>query len=309
MPLENSPCFLTKTDTLLRSLKEAMKAIFEKITLGAGETFAFREFQVPRFTMPWHFHPECELTLILRGRGMRYVGDNIARFEAGDLVFLGRDLPHYWWNDADDRGRSHSIVIQFGAEFENGALFDLPEAREIRRLLLLARRGLLLSGRLREQITADILAMRGCGGWKRLCLLMEILGRLAGARKMRFLASASFAPELGERDGRRLTAVCQYVNESYADRVEHRRAATLAGLSPAAFSRFFHKRMGKTFEAYVAEVRISHACRSLQEDDVSVLEVALASGFNNLSNFNRQFLRLKGMTPRDYRRMADHAVG
>ncbi len=283
-----------------------MKALFEKIPLGLDEAFAFQEFHVPRFTMPWHFHPECELTLIVRGRGMRYAGDSIARFDDGDLVFLGGNLPHYWWNDGDDRRGAHSVVVQFSAAFEKSALFELREAMEIRRFFLRARRGLLLSGRLRDQIAGDMLRMKTLNGWERLCLLLEILGRLAGQKKPRFLASASFSPELGERDGHRLTTVCRYVNEFYGEKVWHQKAATLAGLSPAAFSRFFHKRMGKTFEAYVTEVRIGHACRHLMEDDASVVELAFACGFNNLSNFNRHFLKLKGMTPRAYRKLTNH---
>ena len=283
-----------------------MKALFEKIPLRSGAAFAVQEFQGPRFSMPWHFHPECELTLIVRGRGMRYVGDNISRFHDGDLVFLGGNLPHYWWNDAEDRRGAHSVVVQFSVDFEEGALFHLPEARSIRRLFSLARRGLNLSGSLRDQIAADMRRMVHRDGWERLCLLLEILGRLAGQKKPDFLASDSFAPEFGERDSRRLTAVCQYVNEFYAETVRHEKAATLAGLSPAAFSRFFHKRMGKTFQSYVVEVRIGHACRRLAEDDASVVDIAFASGFNNLSNFNRHFLKLKGLTPRAYRNRAGH---
>ncbi|MFZ4681787.1 MAG: helix-turn-helix domain-containing protein [Terrimicrobiaceae bacterium] len=283
-----------------------MKALFEKISLPSGEAFVCREYHVPRFTMPWHFHPECELTLIVRGRGTRFVGDSIARFNDGDLVLLGRNLPHYWWKDAEDRRRARSVVLQARAGFEDEAIFDLPEAAKIRDLFLFARRGLVFSGEVRDRVAEDLLRMKSVHGWERLCLLFEMLGQLADVKKPRFLASASFSPELGERDGRRLTAVCKYVNESYGERVRHDHAATLAGLSPAAFSRFFHRRMGKTFENYVTEVRIGHACRRLMEYDTSVLEIAFASGFSNLSNFNRHFLKFKGMTPRAYRKLTNH---
>lgn len=283
-----------------------MKALFEKIPLQAGEAFAVREFRVQRFTMPWHFHPECELTLIEKGRGMRYVGDSIARFNDGDLVFLGSNLPHYWWNDANDRRGAHSVVAQFNSTFERGALFDLPVANEVRRLFVAAQRGMAVKGKLRDEIAEDMFRLQSLDGWKRLCLLLEVLGKLAAQKSPHYLATASFSPELGERDGTRLTAVCKYVNESFGEKVDHERAATLAGLSPAAFSRFFHKRMGKTFEAYVAEIRIGHACRRLIEDEASVLEIAFSTGFNNLSNFNRHFLKLKGMTPSAYRRLTEY---
>jgi len=71
----------------------------------------------------------------------------------------------------------------------------------------------------------------------------------------------------------------------------------MTGLSPAAFGHFFHKRTGKTFAPYVAEVRSGKACRHLMEADARILELAFACSFNNRSNFNRHFLKLKRMAP------------
>ncbi len=278
-----------------------MRAFLEHISPMPGESFVCREFASTRFTMPWHFHPECELTLIVKGRGMRYVGDSIERFEDGELVLLGSSLPHYWWQSPDDRRKAHSIVAQFTETFAGGML-EMEEAREIRQLLVRARRGIFLDGQLREDVTRDLYRLKELSGWKKVCLLLEILGRLAVGERSRLLAAAGYAPDLDERDGRRLVSVCQYVNESFGESVRHGQAALLAGLSPAAFSRFFHKRMGKTFEAYVTEVRIGHACRRLTEADARITEVAFGVGFNNLSNFNRHFRKLKGLSPREFRR-------
>jgi len=280
-----------------------LRALYEKIPLGPGESFCYRNFRVPRFEMPWHFHPECELTLIVRGRGMRYVGDSIERFEDGDLVLLGSNLPHYWWKDAGDGRRAHSIVIQFEAGVIGGLLTGLPEVAAISRLVSLSGRGLKFSGPAAAQAGREMIRMAERTGWRRLCLLIEIFGSLAEApAECRPLASAGYAPVLDARDGKRLGAVCKYVNDMYAESIRHVHAARLAGLSPAAFSRFFHKRMGKTFEAYVIEVRIGHACRRLIEEDATVAEIAYATGFNNLSNFNRRFRKLKGLPPQEYRR-------
>jgi len=253
--------------------------------------------------MPWHFHSECELTLILRGRGMRYVGDNIERFQEGDLVFLGSNLPHYWWTDAEDGRPAHSIVVQFEPQVVGGILSGLPEVAGIRHLVSFSRRGLKFSGSAAAEVGRNMVRMAGRQGWRRLCLLLEVFGLLAEAQaECRPLASVGYAPVLDERDGKRLSAVCKYVNDRYQEGIRQVQAATLAGLSPAAFSRFFHKRMGKTFELYVTEVRVGHACRRLIEEDSTVAEIAYATGFNNLSNFNRHFRKLKGMAPLQYRR-------
>lgn len=276
-----------------------MKALFEKIPLYAGESFACREYHATHFEIPWHFHTECELALFVRGRGMRYIGDSVEHFEDGDLVLIGSNLPHFWWKDVKDHYPSHAVVVQFDAEF---AVFDLPEGGTIRRMLQRARRGMLLTGRLRAEVAEGMRRMRALRDWEKLCLLLELLGLIARARPPRLLASAGFSPELNEHDAQRLNAVCRYVSTSFSDRISQPKAAALAGFSTAAFSRFFHKRMGKTFEAHVAEVRVGHACRRLIEDDATIAEIAFASGFSTLSNFNRRFLAMKGLTPREYRR-------
>lgn len=278
------------------------KALYEKIAVKPGESLACRAFRSPAFTMPWHFHPECELTLIVKGRGTRFVGDSIARFGDGDLVFLGPNLPHYWWKDADDRREAQAVVLQFDERIAGGGPFDLPEGAEIRRLLAAARRGVVFSGKERDRIGERLSELPEAEPWGRFCGLLELLGRMATAKPKQLLASAGYAPELDENDGRRLTAVSTYVHESFDGPISQPRAAALAGLSPAAFSRYFHKRMGRTFEAFVNEVRIGHASRFLRETEKTVSEIAYACGFNNLSNFNRRFLHLKGVPPTEYRR-------
>lgn len=278
------------------------KALYEKIAVKPGESLACKAFRSPAFTMPWHFHPECELTLIVQGRGTRFIGDSIARFEDGDLVLLGPNLPHYWWKDADDRREAGAVVLQFDEGIAGGGPFGLPEAAEIRRLLAAARRGVVFASRERDHIGARLSELPDAEPWARFCGLLELLGRMAAAKPSRLLASAGYAPELDENDGRRLTAVSSYVHESFDGSISQPRAAALAGLSPAAFSRYFHKRMGRTFEAYVNEVRIGHASRFLRETEKTVAEIAYGCGFNNLSNFNRRFLQLKGVPPTEYRR-------
>jgi len=280
-----------------------MHALYEKIPITPGESFFYRHFRMPRFEMPWHFHRECELTFIMQARGTRYVGDSIERFDDGDLVLLGSSLPHYWWKDSEDTRPAHSIVIQFDGEAICRDLFGLPEAAAIRGLLSLSARGIRFCGATAEEAARAMNRMAKRTGWRRLSLLLDTFGLLAeeGRTGNRYLASAGYSPVLDERDGQRLRAVCKYVNDAYREDIRQARAASLAGLSPAAFSRYFHKRMGKTFEAYVIEVRVGHACRRLMEEDSTIAEIAFATGFNNLSNFNRHFRKLKAMSPSGYR--------
>jgi AraC-like DNA-binding protein len=127
------------------------------------------------------------------------------------------------------------------------------------------------------------------------------LGDAAETRETRPLASAGYAPSPEADGGRRMAAVCRYVHEQFAERIRQPEAARRASLSPAAFSRYFHRHMGKPFEAYVNEVRIGHVCRRLLEDSLTIAEAAYSSGYNNLANFNRRFRALTGRTPSGFR--------
>ena len=99
------------------------------------------------------------------------------------------------------------------------------------------------------------------------------------------------------------------LHRDIADRPHQRDLAAMIGMSPQAFSRFFRRSVGKTFAAYAAEWRVGLACRALLETDADVLSVSLESGFDNLSNFNRQFKRLVGVTPTEYRRRSRAGAG
>ena len=133
--------------------------------------------------------------------------------------------------------------------------------------------------------------------------LLGLLGVLQGLTRGcgRKLASPAFVPSNRELDLRRIDRVCTFINEHYHRRLSQPEAANVAGMTPQAFSRFFRKTVGKTFVDYLAELRVSQACRLLLETDISVVEVSLRSGFNNLSNFNRRFRRLRSQSPRRFR--------
>jgi AraC-like DNA-binding protein len=277
------------------------RAFLEKIPLLPGCSFACREFKLARFTTPLHFHPEIELTLIVAGRGLRYVGDNIGPFHDGDLVLLGSNLPHYWWNDSSDRRHAHSVVIQFPADFLGADSRPWPEANRLRRLLAHAARGLQFTGESRRQIASKMLLLPRLPPWRRLVSLLNILGEAADSRESRTLSSAGFIPASDVNSGERMAAACRYIHEQFTDDVRQPEAARRASLSPSAFSRYFRRHMGKTFEAYVNEVRIGHVCRLLLESNVTIAEAAFAVGYNNLANFNRRFRAISGRTPSRFR--------
>lgn len=281
-----------------------MRAQFEKVT-APGQTFLVKERIDRHFAFSWHFHPEMELTYIAQGQGQRFVGDSIEPYEAGDLILLGPNLPHTWASRPGPnprKDRHYSIYAQFLPEFLGAGSLKLPEFAPIARLVERSAEGLRLTGRTRQEVAARMKPLFEAAGFGRLMLLLEILGVIAASRETRPLASKAYGLPQRPFDERRIDAVCRFINENYTRAIGQSEAAARAHLSVSAFSRFFKRSLGRGFVEYVNELRVSHACRLLVDTDKSVAEIAFASGFENLSNFNRRFRDLKRLNPRDYRK-------
>ena len=279
-----------------------MKARIERVSPKGAASFICRRRRDTRFGFTWHYHPEIELTLITRSRGRRFVGDSIEPYEDGDLVLLGPNLPHTWDSDPRRKGPHEAVFCQFTPEFLGPDFLRAPELAAVRRLLDRSTRGLRFSGRTQKAAARKMDGMERLQGLARLAALLEVLDLLARSREWRPLSSREFIPALRRGDAERIDRVCRHLNERCAERVTLAEAAAVAHLSIPAFSRSFRRKTGRTLVAYLNELRTGLACRGLMESERSISEIAFDSGFNNLSNFNRRFRALKGMSPREFRR-------
>ncbi len=279
------------------------RVILETVPVDRDTSFAFREFKWPCYKFNWHYHPELELTLIVRGRGLRFVGDSVQEYREGDLVFLGAGTPHSWSSKPIPGQTVNALVIQFLPDFMGERFLNLPETLPLREFFSRARRGLLIAGKTRAAITEQMLRMRRerTGSLQHICTLLSMLNTLAESSDCTPLAVSAFAPVLNKQASKTVNAVCGLIHAQLDAIPSQAEAARLARLSPAAFSRFFKRCVGRTYVAYANELRIGMACRALMETDKSITAIAYEAGFNNLSNFNRRFLQLKNMTPRQYR--------
>jgi AraC-like DNA-binding protein len=143
-------------------------------------------------------------------------------------------------------------------------------------------------------------------GLDRLLRLLEILNLLARRRTCSPIATPEYrlTSSISPINQQRLEKTRRYIGENLAGEIRQADIAQTLALSPPAFSRFFQNATGKTFVTFVNTLRINEACRRLMNTALPVTEIAMACGYNNVSNFNRQFLALKGMSPTVYRRYA-----
>jgi AraC-like DNA-binding protein len=197
---------------------------------------------------------------------------------------------------------SHSIVIQFDPQFLGQPFFLVPEMTNIRKLLDKAQQGLTFDDDTRQETARRMQQLLLLNGAKRLFELLALLDFLASAPGQQQIASSGFSAYADTSDCERINKVCQYVFNSFTEEVTIAHAASLAHLSVPAFCYYFKKRTRRNFSQFVNEIRIGHACKLLIETNRTVAEICYASGFRNLSNFNRRFKEVQHKSPQEYRR-------
>ena len=255
----------------------------------------------------WHYHPEFELTWVVRSTGTRFVGDSIERFGANDLVLLGPNLPHCWHDEPDANAREHgseAVVLQFRPESFGNDFLGLPELAPVNRLLRASKCGLHIQGEIALRVQGLMKAVFRKTGLVRLMGLLEILEVMAQAPgDLRALASADYhiTNDITETNRQRIEFIHRYVRQNLGREVSQSEIAALVKLTPPAFSRFFRKATGQTFVGFVNILRINEVCRLLMASDEGISEIAMNCGYNNIANFNRQFLALKAMNPTQFR--------
>jgi AraC-like DNA-binding protein len=283
--------------------------VVEHIVTDAGESFLWRLDDYPWERNVWNVHPEYEIHLVRKGVGVALIGDHIERFEPGHLAIVGSYLPHDWVSSTapGEIVRGRDIVLQFDAERVRAAAAQLPELGEIGPFLDLALRGLAFSGETRRKGAELLERMGETGGLERLGLFLELLATLSKG-EFRALSSAAFAAARDGADLSWIQPVVGYLVEHFADDLRLPEVAQRFGMTPWSFSRRFQKMAGKSFTDYLTTLRLSQTCKLLADSDMPVTDICFEVGYSNVSNFNRAFLKARGMSPSLYRRLARRRI-
>ncbi|SNY92942.1 Helix-turn-helix domain-containing protein [Cohaesibacter sp. ES.047] len=281
-----------------------MQPDLELVHIRKDESFAAWQHGYPFRTVRWHYHPEYEIHLVVSTTGKFYIGDHIGHFAPGQLVMTGPYLPQNWISNIpkDKFERRRSQVIQFPESFIEATLEVVPEMDAFRTLLSRSRRGLLFdneTGKALEPIMSELMDARGI---KRIALFCEVVDRLVHAPEPQILASLNFQIEMGSAEDTGVNRAIHYLRENLTSPITEAELAELTGQSASSFSRSFKRHTGMTLVRYKNQLRIDLACHMLLTDpDTRVADICFEVGFANLSNFNRHFLKLKGMSPSEFR--------
>lgn len=258
----------------------------------------------------WHYHEEYELHLIVASSGKAFVGDYIGYFQPGHLVLTGPRLPHNWISlDLPDGGiELRDLVIQFPhAPIQQGAA-HIPELAEVLPMLERSRHGIEFFG-MSERTEAHWHRVKESRGLARFGAFCELIGELARSTDYRLLSHAQLQSVDDHAQLDQIDTVVRRIADNLAEPLSAADMAGELGMTESRFSRFFRRATGNTFTDFVNQVRVNRACQLLMESDRYISQICYEVGFNNVANFNRRFLDIKGMTPSEFRKQVESRFG
>ncbi len=254
----------------------------------------------------WHAHEEYELHLITETTGKAFIGDYIGEFRAGDLFMTGPNVPHNWISD--EHVSKQVDIRDMLVQFSHGSVTKLteafPEFSKVLDMLYLARMGIKFEGFNPTFARGHLEAIRDNKGVERILAFVRFLVRLHEHAEKKTLSSMQVTQVDSGSKHARIGLVIDHIIQNYRDEISQTEAADKAGMAQSSFSRNFKSVTGHNFVDFITRVRVGQACSMLYGTDEQVTTICYKSGFQNLANFNRQFRKLKGMTPSEYRRLA-----
>jgi len=284
-----------------------MKVLPFKVPKTETESFRVQIEDEPHFYAQLHAHPEIQITYIKESTGTLVAVDYIGSFHPGNLVVLGSNQPHVFRNDEEYfegeetlRASCVSVFIRkdmFGSEF-----MQMPEVELLKEFFGASDRGLIVDKVEALQLLQLVNAIQAAEGFSKMVVLFQLLEKIVVHCRSKSLSSSVLKKELNEKEGKRMNDIYQFTLNEYANTISIAQVAEIANLTPQSFCRYFKKHTRKSYIHFLTEVRLGHACKLLQDTNYPIIEICFESGFNNLSNFNRQFKASLGVSPKEYRK-------
>ena len=271
-----------------------MKIEKTKITSYLNSSISVISREEQFFQSPFHSHPELELVYIKESFGKRIVGNSVATFESGDMVFLGSDIPHVWLNDElyyqeKNNLKAKAIVVYFNKDIFGPAFYEMKEAQKINALFNRGSRGLSINGKTNKQIAKKLEKLVNKKDFEIIIGLLEILSILSESTDLTFVNSEAYSPIKNQNTNDRLSDVFIFIKEHYKEDISLIEISKIANLTPTSFCRMFKLKAKKSFVEYLNEIRVANACKFIMESDMGMAEIAYECGFKTASNFNRIF--------------------
>lgn len=252
----------------------------------------------------FHKHPELQLTFILEGFGKRIIGNEVAPFEPGDMVFIGSNVPHIWLSDPVFYEEGSSLRSKVITVYINPKIFQhlfdfVSEFDSIREMIKQASKGINIFGETRNIIAEKLIAVSTKTGFEKVLDLLQIMNIIAVSQEKSLIIAKDVEESQSHSD--RLLEVINFIKCNLHEQITLEQVAEVACMAPPSFCRFFKNKTKKTFLQYLVDQRMAKACKLLIEVDKPISEIASLCGYNSISHFCKVFKERIGQSPYQYK--------
>lgn len=257
---------------------------------------AFRTVHNKRvhFDASYHLHPLCELTAMKRGFGKFVVEDIVHSIDDNHVSLVAPNVPHTYISDSECK-RTEWYLLQFPIDVFSG-LVDFSSAWNLFKNGEIAY---IYDPAVAPLVRRHFLQMAGAKNLRRLSAFLELAQLFISADKIPVYSTSSSSSASSDR---RVAFIENYIMQNYRDKISMSDLARRVGMDVAKMGRIFSKKKNISIKRFIRRQRILSICKEISFGDKSISEIAFANGYENLSNFNRQFLSQMGCTPVQYRK-------
>nr|WP_256366143.1 AraC family transcriptional regulator [Flammeovirga sp. SJP92] len=256
---------------------------------------SFKIFKVEQqaFTAYWHYHPEVELTYIAKGRGLRFVGDEVSTFEEGDFIWVAPNVPHQWVSSKEVE-EVEAYVIQIDIQKLN----QIPEIKSLLDLLDQNGSGLNFTA-LKTKLKLNCISLfQEDSNPKQLLILLDLIHQLGKCKAEVIPMMKNSTQQIVGNE--RLDIIHRFIFENYQQQIELDTLSTKVNMTKTSFCRWFKQAKGISFVTYLHQFRIEQACHLLKNSTLTKSQIAYEVGFDSISQFNRTFKKIKGVSPSEF---------
>lgn len=241
-----------------------------------------------------HYHDEVQITFIKKGQGLLLSESSTTPFKSNDLIILGANIPHVF---VGDKGvLTESISIYFNEEW----LYNVyPNNNFLEHFIKTTQKGIKVDNWSNYVVIENILNKSGL---YKLKYFFDFLIEFSEIKLSKtFIHKNPFSFVKKNTDSKKINDVFEFLAHHFQTKITLARLAEITHLTPPSFSRYFKQKTGKNISNYIMELRIEKACKLLLNEELTVESVGYSVGYNNFSNFLRQFKKIKKMTPKEFR--------
>jgi len=279
--------------------------IFREITpLDKNKLFFAKFTPGDPMTFPVHFHDDFEITLVLGANGTRIIGNNIEHFTDLDLTMIFPDTLHGYKWDPEFEG-ADVVVIQFSKIIKDFPIFTKDVLSVIGDMLSSQDLGINFPKELARALKDKIIAFVKKDGIESITAFFEILYTLASSDYKTNISAIPLKQEFKSfpKDCERINRIILFIEKNYTKKISLNDIGETVRMSPSALSRYFKKKTGYNIWEYLNNYRVDVAAHKMAKTDDCIFEICYACGFNNVSNFNREFKKRIGLSPNVYKKL------